>query len=163
MYYIQWPISMEGLTCIWNLRQTHRHLASYFPWELWRVLSLYHPWIILYFRGLFHSWIQWQAFLQSQGSLPQWRSGYHNCKIIVRNWISLVYLLRAVFISFVKLLVHFFSEDFFAFLANHDHFMGPLKLMVLSFSVAFRAIEPLFAARGSDSNLGIHDVLAHIG
>ena len=154
---------MEGLTCIWSLRQTRRHLASYFPWELWRVLSLYRPWIILYFRVLSHSWIQSQAFLQSQGSLPQWRSGYHNCKVIVRNWISLVYLLRAVFVGFVKLLAHFFSEDFFAFFTNHDHLMGPLELVVLSVFVALRAIEPLFAARGSDSDLGIHDVLAHVG
>ena len=68
-----------------------------------------------------------------------------------------------MFVGFVKLLAHFFSEDFFAFFTNHDHLMGPLKLVVLGFSVAFRAIEPLFAARGSDSDLGIHDVLAHVG
>ena len=72
------------------------------------------------------------------------------------------YLLRAVLVSLIELFAHLLSKDSLALFAAQDHFMGELKLMVLSFSVALRAVEPFLAARGSDGDLGVHNVFAHI-
>ena len=57
----------------------------------------------------------------------------------------------------VALLVfgHIFSESFFALLTDEGHVRRPRQRMRLCLCVAFGAIEPLLATRGTDGNLSI--------
>jgi hypothetical protein len=57
----------------------------------------------------------------------------------------------------VALLVngHVFSEGLLALFADEGHFRRPRKRMCLCLRVAFGAIEPLLAARGTDGDLRI--------
>ena len=65
------------------------------------------------------------------------------------------YLLRAMFIGLLVIFVHFFSKNLPALLASEHKFSSPFKLMVLGLLVALGAVEPLFAAWGADSYLGV--------
>jgi hypothetical protein len=54
-----------------------------------------------------------------------------------------------------------FAKDLLALLAGKDHLVHLLQLVIGLLRVAFRAIEPLLAARGANGDLGVQNVLAH--
>ena len=64
----------------------------------------------------------------------------------------------------VALLVgrHVLPERLAALLAQKRHLHRPLELVVLRLRVAFRAVEPLLAARRADGNLRVEDVFAAV-
>jgi hypothetical protein len=66
---------------------------------------------------------------------------------------------RAVLVALLERL-HILTEDLPALLACEDHFCGAFELVVLLFSVALCAVEPLPAARRADCDLGVEDVFA---
>ena len=74
---------------------------------------------------------------------------------------EVIVAMRAVFVSFLKLL-DVFAENLSAFLACEDHLGCPFELMILSFVVTLRTVEPFPAAGSSDSNLGVENVLTHL-
>jgi hypothetical protein len=66
----------------------------------------------------------------------------------------------AVLVGFLKL-QHVLPEGFLALFASKNHVSGFLELVVFELIVTLGAVEPLFAALGSDSGLDIDDVFAH--
>lgn len=53
---------------------------------------------------------------------------------------------------------HVFAEALFALFAGESHLHRLFEGVVLRFGVAFGAVEPLFAARRADRNLGVEYV-----
>lgn len=74
---------------------------------------------------------------------------------------KVVVAVRAVLVAVFEF-GHVFAETLFTFLACKGHFHGLFESVVLGFGVAFGAVEPLFAARGADGDLGVEDVFAII-
>ena len=72
---------------------------------------------------------------------------------------EVVVAVRAVLVALLERL-HVFAEDFPAFLACEDHLGGAFELVVLLFSMALCAVEPLPAAWRADCDLGVEDVFA---
>ena len=73
----------------------------------------------------------------------------------------MVVAVRAVFVSFLELF-DLLSKHLFALLTGKNHFGGSFQLVILSFFVALRAVEPLSAARSTDGTLSVEDVFAHL-
>ena len=92
--------------------------------------------------------------LNLEGSLGKWGFGLDNVVVIA---------MRA---EFIGLLVFFdlFSEDLLTFLACEDelHGLHELALSLPEVFVAVWAVEPLLATWGSDRDLGVHNMLAHL-
>lgn len=92
--------------------------------------------------------------LNLEGSLGHWGLGLDNVVIV------------AMWAEFISLLVLFdlFSEDLLAFLACENHLHGLLELVIFQpeVFVTVWAVEPLLAAWCSDSDLSVHNMLAHL-
>ena len=74
---------------------------------------------------------------------------------------EVIITVRAELVGFLEL-IDLLAEHLSAFLADEDHFCGFFELVILGFFVALGAVEPLSAAGGSNGDLGVEDVLAHI-
>lgn len=72
----------------------------------------------------------------------------------------MVVAVRTVLVRVFVLLVDVLAEALFAFLAGEDQFSSLFEAVVGGFGMAFRAVEPLFAAGTPNGNLGVEDVLA---
>ena len=72
-----------------------------------------------------------------------------------------VIAVRAVLVTFL-VVHHIFPERFLAFLAHEGHFVRLPQPMVLIFSMALGAIEPLLATWSSNGNLSIQDMFAGV-
>lgn len=73
----------------------------------------------------------------------------------------MVVAVRAVLVA-VLVFAHILPEDFLALFAGKDHFHGLFEGVCLLFGVAFGAVEPLFAARGANRDLGVENVFAGV-
>ena len=70
-----------------------------------------------------------------------------------------VIAVRAVLVTFL-IVHHIFPERFLAFLAHEGHFVRLPQPMVLTFSMAFGAIEPLLATWSTDCDLCVQYMFA---
>lgn len=70
-----------------------------------------------------------------------------------------VVAMRTVLIALL-VVGHILAKRLLALLAHEDHLSGLPQTVVLRFSMAFRAIEPLPAAWGAYGDLRVQDVLA---
>lgn len=70
--------------------------------------------------------------------------------------------MRAVLVALI-IFSHVLSESLLALFADKDHLSGLCEWMRLCLCMAFGAVVPLFAARSSDGDLCIQDVLAERG
>ena len=68
-----------------------------------------------------------------------------------------VVAVRTVLIAFL-VLGHVLPECLLALLAQEGHLRRPLKPVVLRLRMTLRTVEPLLAARGANSDLGVEDV-----
>ncbi len=77
-------------------------------------------------------------------------------------WHKVVVAMRTILITLIPLVVDLLAKHFLALLACKGHLCRLLKLMVWTcFLMAFRTVEPPFAARGADRDLGVQNVFAH--
>ena len=92
--------------------------------------------------------------LNLEGALGKWGFGFDNVVVIA---------VRAVLVSLL-VLFDLFSEYLLTFLACEDELEGlhELALSLPEVLVAVWAVEPFLAAWGSDRNLGVQNMLAHL-
>ena len=113
--------------------------------------------LTLILEHLFMSLLELEAYLE--GALRKRSLGLDHVVVIA---------VRAVLISLFKLF-HLLPKALLAFLTEHDDFSGSHELVGFGVArfrsilvlMAVRTIEPLLAARGTDHDLSVENMLAH--